>query len=126
MKFSDVVKLYKEGIKPKDLKDMIEVKKEFDALEEENPEEINSILGNEDIEHGNDINYRELYEKEKEEKENLTLELAEIKDKYHILTSENENNKNSIKELQASLSRQDISDNVNSDIDINKVIKDNL
>lgn len=126
MTFEDVIKLYKEGIRPKDLKDMIEVKKEFDALEQENPDAVNSILNNkEESEGGEGVNYRELYENEKAEKERLTLEIDKLNDDLHILNSENETNKSTIAELQNTLSNRDLSNDVPA-VDINEIIKNNL
>lgn len=126
MTFEDVIKLYKEGIRPKDLKDMIEVKKEFDALEQENPDAVNSILNNQEgTENGEGVNYRELYENEKAEKERLTLEIDKLNDDLHILNSENETNKSTIAELQNTLSNRDLSGDVPA-VDINEIIKNNL
>lgn len=124
--FSDVIKLYKEGIKPKDIRDMLEIKKEFDQIAEENPDEINVILNAGEVESGETVNYHDLYEQEKAEREKLSLELSALKDDMRILNAKNEDNLTTIKELQASLSHEDISDAEVSAIDINNIIKDNL
>lgn len=109
----EAIDLTRRGFSLAEITNALKMQSEFNKLEEEHPELKNLVGIKEDDPDNPKVNYRELYDNEVKDKEELNNKIAELEEQVNLLSVERDDNKKTIEELQKEITRTNV-DNTNT------------
>ena len=104
----EAIDLTRRGFSLSEITNAIKMQSEFNKLEEEHPELKNLVGIKDDNPDDEKVNYRELYDNEVKDKEELNSKIAALEDQVNLLSVERDDNKKTIEELQKVITRTNV------------------